>query len=154
MARVPRHMRMIIAANIKELKEKKFPGRGGSKKCADALGVTPQQWSPWELGTRGPDEETLKSIAELFGVTVDDLRREPTQAIDREMQESTRSAMPMAHGDALNGSAELVEVVTMLLSMQGEFAEGKRTAQEFSTIMRDILKYTKFVVTTSENAQK
>lgn len=55
---------------------KKFPGRGGGKKCAESFGVSPQQWSPWERGMRTPDELRLSQIADFFGVTVEFLRRD------------------------------------------------------------------------------
>ncbi len=76
MGRIPDELRHIIAANIREERMKKFPGRGGGKKCAAAFGVSPQQWSPWERGMRTPDELRLRQIAEFFGVTVEDLRRD------------------------------------------------------------------------------
>ncbi len=96
MTRTPKRIRMIIAGNIQRLKEKKFPGRGGSKKCADALGVTPQQWSPWEIGTRGPDEATLRAIAKLFGVTVDELLREPAAKPEPPSLPPSDTALPDA----------------------------------------------------------
>lgn len=67
---------------------KKFPGRGGGKKCAESFGVSPQQWSPWERGMRTPDELRLSQIADFFGVTVEFLRRD----------NSTRKPEPV-HGE-------------------------------------------------------
>lgn len=148
MARTPKSVRMAIARNIQELKAKKFPGRGGSKKCADALGVTPQQWSPWEIGTRGPDEKTLKAIAKLFGVGVDDLLREPEpQAAPASPASSTISAL--AAGQA-TGSTELVEIMNLLLQARNEYVTGTRSADQLSDLMRDVLRYTKYVVDTSK----
>lgn len=60
----------------KHNRRKKFPGRGGGKKCAESFGVSPQQWSPWERGMRTPDELRLSQIADFFGVTVEFLRRD------------------------------------------------------------------------------
>ena len=74
MSRIPDELRRIIAENIHAERLKKFPGRGGCQKCAHALGVSPQQWSPWETGTRTPDEFHLQRIAEFFGVTVEHMR--------------------------------------------------------------------------------
>ena len=76
MGKIPEDLRKIIAANIRAEREKKFPGRGGCQKCAEALGVSPQQWSPWENGTRTPDEMRLRRIADFFGVTVEHMRRD------------------------------------------------------------------------------
>ncbi len=76
MGKIPENLRQIIAANIRICRMKKYPGRGGGKKCAEAFGVSPQQWSPWERGMRTPDELRLSQIADFFGVTVEYLRRD------------------------------------------------------------------------------
>ncbi len=76
MGKIPTELRNIIARNIRECRKKKFPGRGGSKKCAEKFGVSPQQWSPWERGKRTPDEDRLAKIAKFFGVDVEFLRRD------------------------------------------------------------------------------
>lgn len=87
MGRIPDELRQAIATNIRAERMKKFPGRGGSKKCAAAFSefigknVSPQQWSPWEKGKRTPDESRLKQIAGFFGVTVEDLRRDKSQPV-------------------------------------------------------------------------
>lgn len=78
MGKIPNELRETIARNIRDCRMKKFPGRGGGKKCAEAFGVSPQQWSPWERGMRTPDELRLSQIAEFFGVTVEYLRRDNT----------------------------------------------------------------------------
>lgn len=76
MGKIPNELRETIARNIRECRYKKYPGRGGGKKCAEAFGVSPQQWSPWERGMRTPDELRLSQIANFFGVTVEYLRRD------------------------------------------------------------------------------
>ena len=76
MGRIPEKLRHIIAANIRAERMKKFPGRGGGKKCAEAFGVSPQQWSPWERAMRTPDELRLSQIADFFGVSVEYMRRD------------------------------------------------------------------------------
>jgi len=78
MGKIPQELRNTIAQNIRKCRIDKFPGRGGGKKCAEAFGVSPQQWSPWERGMRTPDELRLSQIAEFFGVTVEHLRRDNT----------------------------------------------------------------------------
>lgn len=81
MGKIPTELRETIAKNIREQRMKKFPGRGGGKKCAEAFGVSPQQWSPWERGMRTPDEERLKQIADFFDVTVEYMRRDNAKLI-------------------------------------------------------------------------
>jgi transcriptional regulator with XRE-family HTH domain len=76
MGKIPKDLLQTIAANIRSCRVNKFPGRGGGKKCAEAFGVSPQQWSPWERGMRTPDELRLQQIADFFGVTVEFLRRD------------------------------------------------------------------------------
>ena len=76
MGKIPNELREIIAWNIRDCRAKKFPGRGGGKKCAESFGVSPQQWSPWERGMRTPDELRLSQIADFFGVTVEYMRRD------------------------------------------------------------------------------
>lgn len=76
MAKIPAELRETIAWNIRVCRMRKYPGRGGGKKCAEQFGVSPQQWSPWERGMRTPEEARLSRIAEFFGVTVEYLRRD------------------------------------------------------------------------------
>ncbi len=76
MRRTPQELRETIASNIRNCRLEKYPGRGGAKLCAEAFGVSPQQWSPWERGSRTPDELRLSEIADFFGVTVEWLRRD------------------------------------------------------------------------------
>ncbi|MCC8165460.1 MAG: helix-turn-helix domain-containing protein [Planctomycetes bacterium] len=74
MGKTPAHLRQTIAKNIRQCRLDKYPGRGGSKKCAEDFGVSPQQWSPWENGKRTPDEVRLEQIAVFFGTTVEWIR--------------------------------------------------------------------------------
>jgi transcriptional regulator with XRE-family HTH domain len=78
MGKIISKTRENIAKNIKICRMKKFPGRGGGKKCAEAFGVSPQQWSPWERGKRTPDKLRISQIAEFFGVTVEYLLQDNT----------------------------------------------------------------------------
>ena len=100
MGRIPEELRRIIAANIRAERMKKYPGWGGGKRCAEAFGVTPQQWSPWERGTRSPDEFRLRQLAEFFGVTVEHLRcdHSPSAA------SGPRFLEPSLHGGACTES--------------------------------------------------
>ncbi|MDR1611614.1 MAG: helix-turn-helix domain-containing protein [Planctomycetota bacterium] len=71
MRQIPEELRQTIAENIRYWRHRKYPGKGGSKKCADAFGVSQQQWSPWERGTRTPGEIRLRQIARFFDTTVE-----------------------------------------------------------------------------------
>ncbi|MCC8166929.1 MAG: helix-turn-helix domain-containing protein [Planctomycetes bacterium] len=78
MAKIPQELRTIIANNIRLCRMRAFPGHGGAKKCAEAIGVSPQQWSPWERGFHTPDEMRLKQIADFFNVSVEYMRQSHT----------------------------------------------------------------------------
>ena len=94
MGKIPDELRSTIATNIRACRMKQFPGRGGSKKCAEKFGVSPQQWSPWERGKRTPDEQRLSKIAKFFGVTVAYLREDHSKT--REVQQ------PLPSGESLS----------------------------------------------------
>ncbi len=85
MSRIPQSLRATIARNIRECRREKFPGRGGSKKCAEKFSlysgknISPQQWSPWESGRRTPNEEYLQQIAAFFEKTVEYMLRDNSQ---------------------------------------------------------------------------
>ncbi len=89
MGKMPDALRETIARNIRDCRLNKFPGRGGGKRCAEAFGVSPQQWSPWESGKRTPDELRLEQIASFFGTTVEWFRR------DHRNESDTVSPLPL-----------------------------------------------------------
>lgn len=101
MGKIPNELRETIARNIRECRLKKFPGRGGGKKCAEAFGVSPQQWSPWERGMRTPDELRLSQIASFFGVTVEFLRRDNNFAREG-MEENKYHLQPSLYNNIYN----------------------------------------------------
>lgn len=94
MGRIPNALRETIAKNIRSCRVKRFPGRGGSKKCAEALGVSPQQWSPWERGMRTPDEGRMIAIAKFFGVTVEWLRTDHSMPPGQEQSQEQPGEPP------------------------------------------------------------
>ena len=148
MGKIPSELRETIARNIRECRMKKYPGRGGGKKCAESFGVSPQQWSPWERGMRTPDELRLSQIAKFFGVTVEYLRRDhsvkPLDVLDDHygMGASYRGlAQPMLQEpdappyglpplrreerlESVDKVAELAEVSSRILGMVGTIVKG------------------------------
>lgn len=68
----------MIGSRIKELRAKKGTTQ---ETVANALGVSPQAISKWEQNTTMPDVSMLVPIADYFGVSVDYLLREPSNAI-------------------------------------------------------------------------
>lgn len=94
---MPQALREAIAANIRAERKKKFPGRGGAKRCAEAFGVLPQMWSPWETGKRTPQEYRMSELAKFFGCSVEELRsikKRPPQAPKEKYDESPPTTLP------------------------------------------------------------
>lgn len=61
-------LRDLVAWRITEARKKKYPGRGGAKRCAEEIGIVYQQWSQYENAARTPRWEKLRGIAKFFGV--------------------------------------------------------------------------------------
>ncbi len=93
MGRIPQALRETIARNIKICRMEKFPGDGGAKRCSEAFGARPQQWSQWERGMQTPDECRLAQIAEFFGVTVEWLRTNKNTPLGEISQDFLRQIM-------------------------------------------------------------
>lgn len=70
-------MRLLIAWRIRDERMKLFPKMGGAKKCAEAFGVSQQQWSLYENGGRTPDDGKLAQIAKLFKTTLQHMKTPP-----------------------------------------------------------------------------
>ena len=83
-------MQLSLGTKIRELRHR--DGRT-QESLADALGVTSQAVSRWESGSSYPDMELMPSIANYFGVTIDELfgyhgdREQKIDAILRRVQE-------------------------------------------------------------------
>lgn len=61
-----------MSYNIKKLREKMFPGRGGASRAAERLGVSSAVWSHYE-NTKRLQNSTLEKLAKFFKVKVTDL---------------------------------------------------------------------------------
>ena len=75
-------MQLNLGEKIRELRRR--DGRT-QENLAEALGVTSQAVSRWEAGGSYPDMELMPSIANYFGVTIDELfgyENERTKKID------------------------------------------------------------------------
>ena len=125
MGRIPSQLKKIIASNIRACRKKRFPRHGGSKQCAAQLGVSPQQWTLWEVGKRTPDEVRMAGIADFFGVTVEDLRRdnlpEPTEE-NRLLPEKAPSATTRDWEELFKQSARLL---LRIAKIQQDVSQGK-----------------------------
>ena len=75
-------MQLALGNNIRQLRRR---DKRTQEALADALGVTSQAVSRWESGGSYPDMNLIPSIANYFGVTIDDLfgyTNERTKRID------------------------------------------------------------------------
>lgn len=63
-------MQLDLGNNIRKLRRR---NQRTQEALADALGVTPQAVSRWESGGSYPDMDFIPSIANYFGVTIDEL---------------------------------------------------------------------------------
>ena len=144
MSRLPRKERKrlldVVAVNIQTLKVQKF-GRekGSSKAAAEALGKLPQQWYPWEKGIRMPNAESLKMIANLFGVTSDYLLTDhsPNQKRPQMAAAETPASvmeMPSTTDEAQTTGMTLSEPLPTL--EDGSVMRGK-----LETMLRDSIQY-------------
>jgi transcriptional regulator with XRE-family HTH domain len=152
----------VIAYNISEQRKLRYPGHGGGKKCAEAFGIPPQQWSPWESGSRTPDDNRLNQIAKFFEVTVADLRQEPEngEKIYPGWMETKRkprkapvdvfttplqplpSTAPAAPSIGDNDSAP---ILALLAASHGKAASGEMSAADYSGKMRQLLDFARFL---------
>ena len=163
MGRLTREEKEIIAYNISEQRKLRYPGHGGGKKCAAAFGIPPQQWSPWESGSRTPDDNRLNQIAQFFKVTVADLRREPENwekvypgwmATKRKPRKRSMATEPPAQpspiaapvAPAATGGGDNKEVLALLALLgnnYGRVAAGEASAAVYEGRMRELLGFAK-----------
>lgn len=76
-------MNLNFAENFKRLRKEKGLTQD---KLAEALGVSPQSVSRWELSICYPDVELLPSIANYFGVTVDHLLSNDVRSKEQDLE--------------------------------------------------------------------
>lgn len=69
-------LKKIVADNLTELRKSKSLTQS---QLGEMLGYTDKAVSKWEHGDTTPDIETLKKLAEFYGVTIDYLTKVPNQ---------------------------------------------------------------------------
>ena len=100
---------------------------------ADKLGVTNQAVSKWENGDSFPDTGMLVPLAELFGVSVDELlkgKRKPVPAIEQKtFEKDTTNAVAQKTGDAYE-KKRLAESASAQNPSKDDLAEKNETKIE------------------------
>ena len=85
---------------------------------ADKMGITDKAVSKWERDLSCPDVNTIPKLAELFGVSVDELMQVKTAAAKEE-----KSLQPMINL-ILRGVALAMGVAVFVLNLLGELDAG------------------------------
>lgn len=109
-----------ISKEIKNHRQKMFPGHGGQGRCIEKYGASREKWSQWERGVSVPTDPEQRRLAEFFGISLAELRgdySQPPQNIERVPEE--RSA------DYWRGVAE--ERLTFINQLK---AENKQIREE------------------------
>ena len=118
-------MQLNLGMKIRELRHR--DGRT-QEMLADALGITSQAVSRWESGGSYPDMEMIPSIANYFGITIDELfgyennREQKIQAI---LEKAYREIRAIG-GFLGKGNGDLSECVELLRTATEEFPEEPR----------------------------
>ena len=118
-------MQLNLGIKIRELRHR--DGRT-QEMLADALGITSQAVSRWESGGSYPDMEMIPSIANYFGITIDELfgyqndREQKIQAILDRADQEIRSI----GGFLGKGNGDLSECLDLLRTATEEFPEEPR----------------------------
>lgn len=110
-----------IRSAIKKNRQKKFPGYGGQKKCAENFGADRAKWSKWENGLSVPSDTEQRRLAAFFGISMAELRGESPALVG---------------AGAVKASEESRLLVIELLRIQEEVAVLSRglLAAEFSDV--------------------
>ena len=74
------------------------------EELAEALGVSRQAVSKWEMGTGVPSLENLKAISDFFGVTIDSLVKD-SPAPEENARASASTTPPPPVSGAADGSS-------------------------------------------------
>lgn len=75
---------MLLGDRLSELRKNK---KETQEKTAKNLGLTRSAYSQYELGTRSPDQETLKNIADYYDCSIDYLLGRDTKESDNSLPE-------------------------------------------------------------------
>lgn len=80
----------MFAENLQALRKQKG---WSQEQLADAIGVTRQTVSKWELGSTTPELEKLLALSQLFAISLDELTGNPSAPA-----QSKQELQPVMHG--------------------------------------------------------
>lgn len=102
-----RDLKPIIARNITALRQKQ---KMTQIELAEKLNYSDKAVSKWERGESVPDVMVLKSIADMFGVTLDYLLEEEHQPVQMPEQEKEVPVSPLRSHTVITLLSELIVV--------------------------------------------
>lgn len=165
----PNEKDFMIGYHIKELREAKFPGRGGAQKCAEAMGVALPQYYHWENATRTPRHKSLVTISEFFGKPIEFFHTEPKgweilypkmlrhwrqrvgAPVEAEIEPETEDNIAPAPveklpttGQAINSMDQMNSIIKLLLKKQLLMEEGQLEPIKFEKALDELYEYAKF----------
>ena len=85
----------MFAENLQALRKQKG---WSQEQLADAIGVTRQTVSKWELGSTTPELEKLLALSQLFAISLDELTGNPSAPA-----QSKQELQPVMHGAGFFG---------------------------------------------------
>lgn len=165
---MPNERDFIISYHIKELREAKYPGRGGGQKCANAMGVSTPQYYHWENATRTPRLKNLDKVAVFFGKPLEHFYEKPDgwefiypkmlrlwkqrvgAPVDVETEDTPEaepeaaSEKPPTTGQALRSMDQMNSIIKHLLKKQLLMEEGQLDASKFEKALDELYEYTVF----------
>ncbi len=157
----PKERDFLIAYHIRELRQGKYPGRGGGQKCAEAMNVSRWQYYNWENGSRTPREKNLKMIADFHGVELEYFTVKPDdwQSIHAKMLSKWRKKLgieddPVSSNvpanplpttrQAMDSMDQMNAIIKHLVKKQLMVEEGQLDPQEFNKALAELHDYTMF----------
>jgi transcriptional regulator with XRE-family HTH domain len=159
---VPNENEYLIAYHIRELREAKYPGRGGGQKCAEDMGINKSQYYLWESGSRTPRGGNLKTIAEFFGKDIAYFYEKPEgwrevlagmraskSRVSADINAADESddgvtPRPPTTREAMAAMEKMNSIITHLLKKQVMLEEGKLNPKEFAKAIEELQGYTMF----------
>ena len=106
-------MGMMIAAKRKELGMTQLD-------LASRMGVTDKAVSKWERDLSYPDVNSLPKLAEVFGMSVDELMQIKTESVQQEDKKSVQEIVSLA----LRAICLAMGVAVVVLSILGQLETG------------------------------
>lgn len=158
----PNERDFLIAYHIRELRQAKYPGRGGGQKCAEDMNVSRWQYYNWENGNRTPREKNLRMIADFHGVEPDFFTGKPEgwpdiyakmlakwrkkigQEPEAEPENAADAATPPSVEQAMDSMEQMNAIIKHLVKKQVMMEEGRLDPKVFNKALTELRDYTLF----------